>query len=421
MKFIHAADIHLDSPLRRLAAYEGAPVDEIRQASRRAFENLIDLALDASVSFVLIAGDLFDGDWKDYNTGLYFVRQIHRLADAGIRLFIVSGNHDAAGPVTKTLPYPANTHLFAADRPETIIIEASGVAVHGQSFARAAVTENLAVRFPEPVSGLVNIGLLHTSLTGRAGHENYAPCTMADLKAKGYDYWALGHVHRAEVISTDPPIIFSGCIQGRHIRENGPRGCTLVTIDNEKIAARTFRPLDVIRWETVTIDLTGTDDEPAILASIDGALGACLRRNTPLPVITRIILTGNTCMHASLSGRLEYWREAVRSTALTHHDRIWVEKVIVRTRPKAAELPATLTGPMEALAEQVATVTADETALGDIGRELNTLFRKLPAAYRQGDEALHPGDPTDLRRLVAKAKEILTVQLTGEAVPGEDS
>jgi DNA repair exonuclease SbcCD nuclease subunit len=152
-KFVHTADIHLDSPLHRLEAYEGAPVAEIRQASRRAFENLIDLAVTESVDVVLIAGDLFDGDWKDYHTGLYFITQIHRLKAAGIAVFVVSGNHDAAGRMTRSLPYPDNVHVFSTRSPETRQLDALRIAVHGQSFATATVKNNLALDYPQPVSG----------------------------------------------------------------------------------------------------------------------------------------------------------------------------------------------------------------------------------------------------------------------------
>jgi DNA repair exonuclease SbcCD nuclease subunit len=172
IKFIHTADIHLDSPLHRLETYEGVPAAEIRQASRRAFENLIDLAVAEAVNFVLITGDLFDGDWKDYHTGLYFIRQMHRLKAAGIDVYIVSGNHDAAGQMTRRLPYPDNVHLFDHRRPQTHRIGDLNVAVHGQSFAGPVVLDNLARGYPEPLPGCFNIGLLHTSLTGREGHEN---------------------------------------------------------------------------------------------------------------------------------------------------------------------------------------------------------------------------------------------------------
>ena len=422
MKFIHAADIHLDSPLHRLEAYEGAPVEEVRQATRRAFENLICLALDESVDFVLIAGDLFDGDWKDYNTGLYFISQVRRLADAGIRLLIVSGNHDAAGTVTKMLPYPDNTHVFSAGKPETITMNALKVAIHGQSFSKPAITDNLALRYPEPVRGFFNIGLLHTSLTGREGHENYAPCSVKDLQHRGYDYWALGHVHQAEVVSDDPLIVFPGCIQGRHIRETGIKGCVLVTVDNGVVIAHEERALDVIRWEVLTVDLTDVDHEAACLTRLKEALDASIHRHDPLPVIVRVIFTGQTDVHDRVTGDLEYWKEAVRSTALARYgEQVWIEKVKVQTRPKpASDVPPVMTGPMQELAQLVTDLKADDNSLLDLGSELTVLFQKLPVEYRRSEDALRMDDPVCLRKIVDEAHAILKVKLAKEAAADEN-
>ena len=181
-KFIHTADIHLDSPLRGLEAHEGAPVEEIRGATRRAFTSMVDLALQEPVDFILIAGDVFDGDWKDYNTGLYFIKQVRRLSETRIQVFIISGNHDAAGKMTRTLPYPDNVHVLSSRKPETQIIEDLKVAVHGQSFSKVAITDNLALDYPDPVPGHFNIGLLHTCGGGREGHAPYAPCTLDGLR-----------------------------------------------------------------------------------------------------------------------------------------------------------------------------------------------------------------------------------------------
>ena len=232
MKFLHAADIHLDSALHGLERYEGAPVEEIRSATRRAFDNLIELAIDEEVAFVLLAGDLYDGDWKDYNTGLYFVERMRRLHDAGIRVFIVAGNHDAASQITKHLRLPDNVTLFSTRQPERVVLEDLDVAIHGQGFATRAVTDDLSQAYPQGDPQRFNIGLLHTCLDGKPGHEPYAPCSIAGLRSKGYQYWALGHVHKREEVSQDPWIVFPGNIQGRHIRESGPKGCTLVTVDN---------------------------------------------------------------------------------------------------------------------------------------------------------------------------------------------
>ncbi|MEO2032165.1 MAG: DNA repair exonuclease, partial [Planctomycetaceae bacterium] len=215
-RFIHAADIHLDSPLRGLQAYEGAPADEIREAVRKALENLVELAIDQKVNFVLIAGDIYDGDWKDFSTGLHFARVVTKLQRASIPVYTISGNHDAESNTTKSLPLPANPDgspvLLSNRKAETIRLKELEVAIHGRSFKTAKETDNLALQYPSAVSGWFNIGMLHTALTGVEGHEPYAPCTTADLLSKDYQYWALGHVHNRQQNHQpeETPIVFPG-------------------------------------------------------------------------------------------------------------------------------------------------------------------------------------------------------------------
>ncbi|MEZ6149368.1 MAG: metallophosphoesterase [Pirellulaceae bacterium] len=174
-KFIHAADIHLDSALKGLQRYEGAPVDEIRRAPREGLSNLVDLAIELQVQFVLIAGDLYDGDWKNFQTGMYFVQQATRLRVAGIPLVFIAGNHDAANKMTRSLPLPDNVTLLSHKKPQTIHLESLDVAIHGQSFATECVLEDLSQAYPAAERGCLNIGLLHTSAEGREGHDRYSP------------------------------------------------------------------------------------------------------------------------------------------------------------------------------------------------------------------------------------------------------
>ena len=227
MKFIHAADIHLDSPLVGLSAYPDAPAERLRTATREAFERLVARAIEEQVDFMVIAGDLYDGDWKDYHTGLFFVRQMGRLRQAGITVYLLYGNHDAESEVTRSLQLPDNVQVFPARRAETFRIAALQVALHGQSFKHAATTDNLVPGYPAPVPGWLNIGVLHTALEGNAEHARYAPCSVAELQVKGYQYWALGHVHEHWVQRGDVTMAYPGNLQGRHIREQGARGALL--------------------------------------------------------------------------------------------------------------------------------------------------------------------------------------------------
>jgi DNA repair exonuclease SbcCD nuclease subunit len=242
IRFIHAADPHLDSPLQGLEAHEGAPVEVLRGATRRAFENLVNLAIEESVDFVVIAGDLYDGDWKDYSTGLFFRAQMVRLQSKGTPVYLIAGNHDAASVITKKLSLPENVHVFSTRTTESLEVAGHPVTIHGRGFPNRAVPENLAIEYPMTVPGRFNLGLLHTSLTGRPGHDTYAPCSVAELREKGYGYWALGHIHQPEVINKEPWIVFAGNCQGRHIKETGQRGCRLVTVsDSLQVAGVEWR------------------------------------------------------------------------------------------------------------------------------------------------------------------------------------
>ena len=416
-KFIHTADIHLDSPLHRLETYEGAPRQEIRQATRRAMENLVDLALTEAVDFIIIAGDLFDGDWQDYHTGLYFVAQMQRLKAAGIGVYIVSGNHDAASQITRRLPYPDNVHRFAHRSPETRLIEPHKVALHGQSFARPAVTDNLVLGYPEPLPGYFNIGLLHTSLNGRPGHAAYAPCTLADLEARGYDYWALGHVHAFEIVAPNPPVVFPGCIQGRHIRETGIKGAVLVSVTDNALPDIAHQSLDVIRWVALTVDLTHADTRQAGLERFAAALAEAVQANDPLPLIVRVAFAGPTPLHNALAGDPDDWKEAVRATALAQFgELVWIERVLLGTRlPSMAGPAPAAPGPLQELQQVVAQIESDEDQLRTLGEELQGLYRKLPAEYRRGSRAIDPNDPDQLRRLMDQAQALLIQHFKQEA------
>jgi len=186
--FVHAADIHLDSPMLRLDEYDGAPVSRIRQATRRALDNMVHLAISEKVNFVLISGDLYDGDWKDYNTGLFFISRMARLVEAGIPVYIIAGNHDAANRMTKSLSLPDGVKLIGSRSPATFMLENIGVAIHGQSFPTQAVKIDLSEKYPPAVNGFFNIGMLHTCATGSKEHDPYAPCSIEGLRLKGYDY-----------------------------------------------------------------------------------------------------------------------------------------------------------------------------------------------------------------------------------------
>lgn len=326
-KFLHAADIHLDSPLRGLSSYETAPAEAIRGASRRALENLVELAQREQVAFVLLAGDLYDGDQRDYRTGIFISHLMGRLGKHDIAVYVVTGNHDAASKITRVFP-PANMTVLSHDAPETVIRRDLGVAIHGQGFATPREDGNLAAGFPDATAGLFNIGLLHTSLDGREGHADYAPCKLDDLRARGYQYWALGHVHAREVVSQDPWVVFPGCIQGRHIRETGAKGCTVVTVEDDVVRDVRAHSLDVFRWARCTVDVEDAVDPQAVLERLREPLGEALQSAGDRPVAVRVRLEGATRAAGRLASDPEWLTQQVRALAAEiGGDEIWIEKL----------------------------------------------------------------------------------------------
>jgi DNA repair exonuclease SbcCD nuclease subunit len=409
-KFLHAADIHLDSPLRGLDRYEGCPSDEIRGATRRALDNLVRLAIEEKVAFVLIAGDVYDGDWKDHNTGLWFVKRMAELRDAKIAVFLIRGNHDAKNRMTRDLRLPDNVVSLDVNRPETRHLDDVPVAIHGQGFASQAVTDDLAANYPGADPGCFNVGMLHTSVNGREGHDRYAPCTVESLRAKNYGYWALGHVHTREVLDDrDGPIVFPGNVQGRHIREGGPKGCMVVTVDGHHVTSADFRPLDVLRWETCRLDAsdaTGGDDvlrafQDALPGLLDGAEGRTLA--------LRVEVVGASVVHEKLLADKEGWANEIRGQALIHgSNRVWVEAVKLRTRPLRIGDEASGDGPLAELDRLLAELQGDDRFLSEFaGRELADLRKKIPPELRRSE--LVDLDASDwLRSVLGQVRPLLS-------------
>lgn len=380
IKFIHAADIHLDSPLRGLEKYEGAPVEAVRQASRRALENLVALAIAERVAFVVIAGDVFDGDWKDYNTGLYFVRQMARLDESGIPVLLLKGNHDAANKLSKSLPYPPNVRVFSHRSAETFVIEQHNVAIHGQSFAGADVRDDLSASYPAARSGMFNMGVLHTCASGREGHDAYAPCKIDGLISKGYNYWALGHIHKREVLHADPLIVFPGNIQGRHIRETGPKGCYLVTVNDRLEACEEFCELSVMRWELLSIDLAEARNEEDVYSLVSDAFSAAITGSDGMPLALRLHLEGQTQLDTQLRSNRQHFVESIRSLGMQRGaDQLWIEKVKIHTCAPSSAAPEHFDGPLAELVNLISQSRDDDEALFALQDELSDLRLRLPA------------------------------------------
>jgi len=335
MRFIHCADVHLDTPLQGLAQYPGAPVSEIRNATRRAFEKVLDAAVSEQVDFLIIAGDLYDTGLKSFESALFFNKQMARLKDAGVDVYLIYGNHDAASKLIKQLRPPGNVHIFRTTEPQTFSNDELRVAIHGQSFATPEITENLASKYPPPVPGFFNIGVLHTNLTGISEHANYAPCSLEALRNKGYQYWALGHVHNRQILCTDPYIVYPGNIQGRHGKEQGEKSCELVTVSDTGAISIDTVLTSAVPWFEVVVDASDCQTADEVYERLRIELKGMLSQSKERVTAMRLRVVGTTDAHAELNRDLEQVRhEAISIANECGNGLFWVERVQVTTSPR---------------------------------------------------------------------------------------
>ncbi|MCA8994153.1 MAG: DNA repair exonuclease [Planctomycetaceae bacterium] len=411
-RFLHAADLHLDAPLKGLAEYPGAPVERLREATRAAFERLIQLAISRNVDFVVIAGDLFDGRWTNMQTGLWTANQFRLLQEQGIPVYLIRGNHDSLSAVPRTVSWPANVHEFPVDHPATFELPELGVAVHGQGFASRELREDVAADYPAAVPDAFNIGLLHTSLAGDARHDTYAPTSEQVLVNKGYQYWALGHIHLRQQIRETPTIAYSGCTQGRHINEPGAKGCLFVTVDGAQVTSE-FEPLDSLRWLQLDIPL----DECEQLDEVYDEVVACLTTARDDAegrfLAVRLRLTGNTTCHAELSNsaKLEEIESEIRNRG-NDVGQLWIERIQFETLPDinleqlrtADDLMGELLRDLQHLQS-----TATDDELTELAAALAPLQSKAASELREAEVDMSA--PDNIRRWLSDAEKLLLSQL----------
>lgn len=333
-RFVHTADIHLDSPLRSLALRDLGLAELIGNATRRAFVRIVDLCVDEQVDALLIAGDLYDGDQTSMKTARFLAEQLRRLHEAGIRVFIIRGNHDAMSRITKELVLPETVKVFAG-RAEVIEIEREPgsvpVVIHGLSFAQSHAPESLLSRYKPRTDGAINIGLLHTSLAGAPGHDLYSPCSLGDLTGTGFRYWALGHVHKRSVVEGPCTIVMPGMPQGRDINEAGAKSVTLVTIGDDGSVHLDERDTSIAQFERVSIDATGFDDWRDLVSAVTRGLEQARAGVRSEHLVTRLQVSGAT----PLAWRIRRDADLLKAEAderASIFGTCWVEKLEISCR-----------------------------------------------------------------------------------------
>jgi len=418
MKFVHAADLHLDSPLRALQRRDPRQVERMRRATREAFTRLIDLCIDEAAAFLLIAGDLYDHDNPNMQVAVFLRRELRRLEAKGIRCVVIKGNHDAQNRITSALALPGNTRVLGERAPETVVFDdlPVRVAVHGRSFPPGPVADNLAASYPPPLAGACNIGVLHTSLAGGGGeHDVYAPCALSDLTSRGYDYWALGHIHRRAVMSRDPWVVFPGNLQGRHARETGAKGCYVVTVDGAgRAVAASFAALDVVRWLQADVELDGEAGEAGLAACVRAALEQASSEADGRAAAVRVVLKGRTPLNDLTLRRPDRVRQTVLELAdEIAGDDMWIEKIVDHTAPPQGV--AALGDEAHELIAIMRELAGDAASVGALlGDELTPLRTRLPGELKEHPALKVIDDPARVPDLFARLKPRLAARLAGE-------
>lgn len=385
-RFVHTADLHLDSPLRSLALRNTDLADIVRGATRQALVRIVDLCLAEEVDALLIAGDLYDGNQTSMNTALFLAGELRRLDEAGIRVFIIRGNHDAQSQVTNELTLPPSVHVFKG-RSKAVLAKTleSGrdVYVHGMSFANPHAAESLLPSFQPPAAGAINIGMLHTSLAGAAGHDLYAPCSVADLQAHGFDYWALGHVHQRQVHASEPFVVMPGMPQGRDINEAGAKGVTLVTVNDEGRLSIEERPIGLATFARMNLDLTGVSEWSAMLDAIARAFQRSRETTVADIVILRLTLSGATPLAWRLRRDGDLLHAEIDNVAAGIGG-CWVEKIELDCRSPDAEISTAMADPVDELAALVSSdVVPAHGFRQEVRAALEELLQQLPPELRQ--------------------------------------
>jgi len=414
-RFVHAADLHLDSPFLGLAGSAPERVARtLRDATFAAYEAIIDLCIGERVDALLIAGDIYDGADRSLRAQRKFVAGLNRLHEAGIRSFVCHGNHDPLDGWEAGLAMPASCHRFGAEVESVPFDPAypSRGMVHGMSYPRQSVKENVARRFKRDLAPGIAIGLLHCNAGGNTAHESYAPCSIDDLVATGMDYWALGHVHTAQVLRPQSPaIVYPGNPQGRQPNETGPRGAYLVAIDDAGRVTAEFRPMDVVRWANLAVSIDALGGVQDLVDRIESDVSDALEAADGRDLVYRLALAGQGDLHRDLQrpGVVDELRSGCNDSIGSPF--AWCGRIEDRTRPAFNRQQALEAGDfLSEVLEAVDAARGDPLAQSELGAGLEAFYGHGQARKYLKD-ALPMGAEFD--RLLSDAEAQIEEYLTG--------
>jgi exonuclease SbcD len=338
--FIHAADLHLDSPFKGLTKVPDAVRNRLRESTFAALWRLIDIVKQQKVDFVVLAGDLFDAADRSLRAQLRLQRALTEIAALGAQVFIVHGNHDPESGRQAKLDLPQGVYVFGSREVECqAAYNRSGelaAHVYGISYSTSAVTDNLALRFRKQEGATFHIALLHSNVDGDPAHDNYAPCKLEELFQSGFNYWALGHVHDRRTLHEYPHVVYPGNLQGRNARETGSKGAYVVSVSNTGSIAMSFHELADVIWEEIAVSIEGVEREQELKNRLIAALEEIGRAAQGHPAIVRIRLEGRGALHEQLldPAVVEEWLEEIREWLGAPEETdawVWPESIMIRT------------------------------------------------------------------------------------------
>jgi DNA repair protein SbcD/Mre11 len=402
-KVLHTADLHLDSPLATIALRNDGLRAAVEIATRVALDRIVEIAIDEGVAAALIVGDLYDGEQRSMKTAAYLLSAFRRLAAADIRVFVIRGNHDAESTITREIAWPDNVHVLNGRGGHVMLTDR--IAVHGVSFRDPHAPESLLPKF-RPVSGVVNIGMLHTSLGGAAGHDPYAPCSVADLAVAGFDYWALGHVHRRTVHHEAPFIVMPGMPQGRDMGEDGPKSVTLVDVGENGLGIEE-RPTAALEFRRESIDVSDCQD----VADVQETIAARVRGLGGSPAtVARLTLTGASALTWQLRRDADLL-QAVAAEAAEATVSVWIDRLRVETHLPAAEVTT------NAAADEIAGLIAEAARGPGLPAEaaaiLSEVLADLPPELRNRWGVDEAAMAETAKRLIGDAADWAAVRMHG--------
>lgn len=302
LRFIHAADLHLDSPFIGMQNLPTSIRNKVINSTFTAFDSLVEIAMKEKVDFIIIAGDIFDSADRSIKAQIRFHQGLQKCSLAGISCYISHGNHDPLDGAHIPLQWPNNVHIFKGDQVTAHSYSKRGkelAMIYGISYPTARVEENYALQFQRSNSSF-SIGVLHTNCDAVSGHSNYAPCTKKDLLERDLDYWALGHIHTRKIIHSNPAIIYPGNIQGRHIGEQGEKGFYLIEIDEHHNISPTFVPVQQLLWLREEINLEGVETWQEAIEMMRTYKDELRNRYSDMPLLLRLIGKGQTPLYTHL-------------------------------------------------------------------------------------------------------------------------